>query len=217
MTEDPILQRGLIENYEHFHSANIYGLGGRHLPFLLPHIMALDPSSLVDYGAGRSDIARRLARKAHIERVVAFDPAVPDIAERPQETFDVLMSLDVLEHIPEEEMDAVLAEMAEMAEHAIHVIDIRLADATLSDGRNAHVSLHDEAWWHARLARFTPAVRPVPIRHPGRVAFKTWDAKLPAWRHHLLERRESLLLWATRRLSPSARRRRHERRRRARG
>jgi hypothetical protein len=206
------LERSLIRDYEYFHSSNIYGFGGRHLPFLLPHILALRPHSLIDYGAGRSDIAYRLGAKAQIERIACFDPAVPARAALPARTFDLLISLDVLEHIPEEEMDTVLAEMAGLARHMLLVIDIAPATAVLSDGRNAHVSLHDEAWWQARLARFVPAIRPVPIRRRNRVAFKSWDAALPPWRHAWIERREAFLLWGRKRLNPMARRQRRQRR-----
>lgn len=208
-----MVERSLIENYEGFHSSGVYGFGGRHFAFLLPHLMALRPDSLVDYGAGRSDMAQRLGRRLRAGRVAVFDPGVPAIAQKPEGRFDVLLSVDVLEHIPEAEMDAVLSEMAGMADHWIHVIDTRPATAILADGRNAHVSQHDEGWWRERLARFMPAIRPVPIREPGRVAFKTWDAELPALRHALVERRESALRWIERKLNPAARRRRHERRR----
>jgi hypothetical protein len=107
-----------------------------------------------------------------------------------------------------------LNEMANIGRNFLHIIDTRPAMAVLSDGRNAHVSQHDESWWHERLKKFMPTIRPVPIRHTGRVAFKSWDEELPAFRHQLIETREALRLWATRRLSPSARRQRLERRRR---
>jgi hypothetical protein len=186
------MERRLIADYEYFHAAEIYGTGGRHYPYVLAHVLALSPDSLVDYGAGRSDIALRLARKAKSKRVARFDPAVPEFAQKPAGVFDLLVSFDVLEHVPREEMDSVLAEMARMASHALHVIDIKPAKAVLSDGRNAHVSLHTEAEWQALLARYWPSIRPIPHRSPSRVAFKTWDAALPTWRHRLIEGRELL-------------------------
>jgi hypothetical protein len=208
------MERSLIKEYEHFHAADIYGFGGRHFSFILPHILALKPTSLIDYGAGRSNIAQNISEKAGINEIVSFDPAVPVRAIRPQKVFDLLISLDMLEHVPEEEMDGVLSEMASMANDFLHVIDTRPAKAILSDGRNAHVSQHAEDWWHARLKRFMPTVRPVPIRHTGRVAFKSWDEELPAFSHQLIESREAILMWAIRRFSLSARRQRRERRRR---
>ncbi len=193
------MERSLIAEYEHLHSSRIYGTGGRHFPYMLPHVLAIRPNSIVDYGAGNSNIAAWIAKRAAIKgRVVMYDPAVPGRAEKPVDRFDLLVSFDVLEHIPEEELDAVLAEMASMADHFLHVIDIRPAKAILSDGRNAHVSLHSPDWWQERLSRFMPGVRRIP--RDNRAAFKTWSAELPPWRSAFVERRERTLRWGARKL-----------------
>lgn len=206
------MNRSLIKEYAYLHSARIYGTSDRHYHYILPHILALRPTSLVDYGAGQSKISLRLGRAVGIKRIARFDPAVPEVAEKPRGAFDLLISLDVLEHIPATEMDTVLAEMASMAKHALHVIDVRPAKTILSDGRNAHVSLHSQAEWQELLVRHWPSVRPLKQRIRGRVAFKTWDAELPFWRHTLIERREALLHWMNRK---AGRRWRSTRRRRS--
>jgi len=185
------VDRNLIENYVHLHSSGAYGFGGKHLPAVLPHLMALKARSLIDYGAGRSRIAERLGHKAGIPDVVSFDPAIPERSVLPDRRFSVVVSFDVLEHIPEEEMDAVLEEMATLAPDALHVIDTRPAIALLSDGRNAHVSQHDEAWWLQRLGRHWPNVIAFPMRS-GRVGIKTWTQALPWWRHALITCREKI-------------------------
>lgn len=188
------IDRSLIADYQRFHSDGTYGLGGKHLPWLLPQLLALRPASLLDYGAGRSEIALRLGEKARIRRVARFEPAVSELQRRPAETFDVVMSLDVLEHIPDEELDAVLAEMAALGRHQLHIIDIRPAKAILADGRNAHVSLHSGEWWETRMQRHMPQIRRVACSRPDRVALRSWPQELPAWRRWFIERREKLLL-----------------------
>lgn len=185
-------QRKLISNYTHFHTSRIYGVGGKHLPTVLPHILELRPESIVDYGAGQSLIAEAIARKAGIARVARFEPSLPGLDVKPEGVFDLLVSFDVLEHVPEEEMDSVLEEMSSMARHALLIIDTRPAKAILSDGRNAHVSQHDEAWWHKRLTPYFPGCAPIPARN-GRVGFKTWPTRSSgAWRR-TIEIRERIL------------------------
>ncbi len=181
------MKRQDISNYQHFHASNIYGTGGKNFPYVLPHVLALSPSSLVDYGAGRSDIALWLGKAVGAASVARFDPAVPGIDRIPEGQFDVVTSFDVLEHIPDNELDAVLAEMAGMARHALLVIDIAPAKAILSDGRNAHVTLHEESWWQARLSKFFPDIKPFKIGRPHRVAFKTWPQEFPGWRNKFIE------------------------------
>lgn len=184
------MERRYVDDYKHLH-ATVYGFGGRHMRSILPHIMALKPASIIDYGAGRSRMVDRIAEKVGIGRVARFDPAVEGIDTVPAGRFDLLISCDVLEHIPEEEMDAVLAEMAGLADHHILVIDLLPASATLLDGRNAHVSLHPPEWWFDRVRRFIPGVAPFPVLDPGRCGLKTWTRALPAWRHWLVQTLES--------------------------
>lgn len=169
------MKRKDIEDYQKFHSSKVYGTGGKNFPYALPHVIIRSPGSIVDYGAGRSQIVHWLGAAVNATRTACFDPAVPGIDKLPDESFDLVVSFDVLEHIPEEELDAVLSEMKGLADDALLVIDTAPAKAVLSDGRNAHVCLHDEAWWHDRLKTYFPSIKPFPIGRPHRAAFRTWD------------------------------------------
>lgn len=196
----PQIQRRLLAEYERFHTDGTYGTGGRHLPWLLPQLLALRPQSLLDYGAGRSKIALRLARKARIGIVDRFEPAVAELATKPNAVFDVVMSLDVLEHVPEDEIDNVLSEIASLGRDQIHIIDIHPAKTILADGRNAHVSLHDGQWWENRMRRHMPSIRIVACSRPNRVALRTWHQELPTSQRWIIERRENLFLSIEKRL-----------------
>lgn len=77
--------------------------------------------------------------------------------------------------------------MSSVGKHALFVIDIAPAKAILSDGRNAHVCLHEEAWWQQRLIQFFPDIRPFYIDRPHRACFRTWDEEFPSWRRYLIE------------------------------
>lgn len=177
----------LVSEYASVHKAKRYGdTGWRSLPFILPHLLALRPRSLVDFGCGQSDLGFRLARAARIASVHRYDPAIPEFSARPGAFSDVLVNVDVLEHIPDEELDAAIADMASLARHAVIVIDTAPARLKLSDGRNAHVSLHDEAAWEKRLKKSFPTIRPITIGRKSRVGFKTFDEQLPAEVHDSL-------------------------------
>lgn len=180
----------LVSEYVTVHSSKRYGdTGWRSFPFLLPHLLALGPKSLVDFGCGQSDLAYRLGSAVRIGLIGRYDPAIPALSTRPTQRFDVLVNVDVLEHIPDEELDGAIADMAALADNAIFVIDTAPAKLILSDGRNAHVSLHDEAWWLARLRKSFPTARPIRIGRRNRVGFKTWDAEMPAPEAETLVRR----------------------------
>ncbi len=202
------MERTLIGEYEHLHRTSRYGATGhKALPYLLPHLLALRPKSLVDYGCGQSHLAEALSRKAGIPVTARYDPAIPEVSVRPSQVFDVVVNVDVLEHVPDVEIDSVAGDMAALGRHALLVIDTGPALTLLSNGCNAHVSQHDGPWWLQRLLPHFPALRPISIGRPRRVAFKTWDQTLPLLEHKAIEWRERVARHAARWLSGRQRRR----------
>lgn len=185
------MERKLIDEYARLHAAGPYGASGhKSLPYLLPHLLARKPVSLIDYGCGQSDLALQLGAKAGIADVTLYDPGIPARSTRPAKKSDLLINVDVLEHVPDDELDAVMADMASLATDALIVIDTAPARLLLSDGRNAHVSLHDGDWWLARLKPHFPKIRPIVIRRRARVGFKTFDAALSPLQESLIRNRE---------------------------
>jgi hypothetical protein len=188
------MERTLIAEYEREHRNSRYGATAhKSLPDILSHILAFAPRSIVDYGCGQSDLLFVLAERINLDRIARFDPAIPALKEKPEGRFDLLVSVDVLEHVPDTEIDAVTAEMVSMAADVLLVIDTGPAVLTLSDGSNAHVSQHDEAWWLRRLRPRFPALRPFRVRRKRRVGFKSFDADLPLLSRHYIAKREALL------------------------
>lgn len=189
-------QHSLVDEYAGFHSTDAsYGATGhKTLPWILPHLKALKPASLIDYGCGKGLLGPLVGRRLGIADIGRYDPAVPAFSAKPGRRFDVLINVDVLEHIPEDELDAVLADMAAVADEAILVIDTAPARTLLSDGRNAHVTLHGADWWAAKLKPHFPTIRPMTIRRRARVAFKTFDAEATAVETQAIRLRESLIV-----------------------
>jgi hypothetical protein len=107
-------------------------------------------ASVLDYGAGKGSLARALALDGITTH--EYDPAVPgkDAAPAPA---DLVVCTDVLEHIEPDCLDGVLAHLAALTRRKLFVdVCTRKAIKTLPDGRNAHLSLHDSAWWRDKLA-----------------------------------------------------------------
>lgn len=189
-------EHSLVKEYAGFHSTDAsYGATGhKTLPWILPHLKALQPKSLIDYGCGKGILGPLVGGRLGIAEVGRYDPAVPQFAVKPDRRFDVLINVDVLEHIPEEELDGVLADMAAIADHAVLVIDTAPARTLLSDGRNAHVTLHEADWWEAKLKPHFPTIRPMKIKRRARVAFKTFDAEATPASTQAIRLRESLIV-----------------------
>ena len=183
----------LIQQYRVIHSREAYGnTSVKNLPYLLPLIDELAPKTIIDYGCGQSSLADELA-KATGARATRYDPAIPQYSAKPEGVFDLLVNVDVLEHVPEDELEPIIAEMAAFAKNAIVVVDTGPAVLVLPDGRNAHVTQHDQAWWAARLGQHFPYLEPIRVRSKRRAAFKTWkSADNRALRNFMIHVREEV-------------------------
>lgn len=169
----------LIAQYRVIH-ANSPGYGSsssKRLPFILPYVRATGARSIIDYGCGQSALPDMLEAAADCI-VTRYDPALSQYAQRPSGRFDLLVSIDVLEHIPEPDVGATLADMASLAERAIIIVDTKPAATFLPDGRNAHVTLRPAQWWAERLREAYPTVEPIAVRRRP-ASFRTWSMGLP--------------------------------------
>jgi hypothetical protein len=169
----------LIDQYRQIHATSVYGdTSVKNLRFLRPEISLLRPRSILDYGCGQSQLLDQL-RLGYPAELNRYDPAIPAYARKPETLVDLLINVDVLEHIEDRDLDPVLSEMASLARNAIIIIDTRPAKAVLPDGRNAHVTIRPHHWWRERLSRHFPRLYPLATARRSRAGFKTWprDAK----------------------------------------
>lgn len=108
-------------------------------------------ASILDYGAGQGSLGAELRARGFV--VADYDPAVESMAAPPAPA-DLVVCTDVLEHVEPDKVDAVVDHLGELARVAAFVVISLVPTAkTLSDGRQAHISLHPSGWWAARLSR----------------------------------------------------------------
>ena len=100
-------------------------------------------STFVDYGCGKGRLAHGLRIPSDYPHVVTgqlYDPAVPRFAKLP-EPAELVVCIDVLEHVERGNLDAVLDHIRELAKRLVFLtIHCGPAAKTLPDGRNAHVT-----------------------------------------------------------------------------
>ena len=115
--------------------------------------------NVLDYGAGKGTLGVTLG-----DFVQNYDPVTFPLDPKPA---DLLVCLDVLEHIEPEMLDAVLAHMRSLMKVCgLLTICTRPAQKNLPDGRNAHLIVEQEDWWVARLTGAGFIVRIMETDHP---------------------------------------------------
>ncbi|MBR1150092.1 GT-D fold domain-containing glycosyltransferase [Bradyrhizobium sp. JYMT SZCCT0428] len=121
--------------------------GHKHAEAVRGLIEEVRPSTILDYGCGRGELAKALAPI----RVSEYDPAIAGKDGMPKPC-ELVVCTDVLEHIEPDRIDAVLDHLAVLAGRALYlVIATRPANAVLPDGRNAHLIVEGAEFWIAKL------------------------------------------------------------------
>jgi hypothetical protein len=99
--------------------------------------------TILDYGCGKGVLRESLFN------VTNYDPAT--FPDRP-EPHDLVVCLDVLEHVEFELLPNVLDDLRKLTKQALFVvIATQPAKKVLPDGRNAHLIVENGDWWRDQL------------------------------------------------------------------
>jgi hypothetical protein len=113
--------------------------------------------TVLDYGCGKGrQYATSRWRKMRREiKLAKYDPAVPEFATPHSGPVHGIICTDVLEHVPEEELDGLLSQLAGKAEKWMFFsICCRPSNRFLPDGTNCHVTVKPEKWWLELLKQY---------------------------------------------------------------
>lgn len=167
---DKLLSEGIVRlfnNYTYLHDKEPnYGLGGSHYAVDIRRLAQKhDALWILDFGCGKGGLVKSLDGEP-LQRsrpytftprhfplnVEGYDPYVKEFCKPPEHEFDMLVSTDLLEHIPEKELDEIFNDMLSYQPRLMfHAISNRKATQILPDGTNAHKTVKDAAWWLDKL------------------------------------------------------------------
>ena len=148
-----------IEEYKKFHREHSdYGSGGA-IKFYWQHIDDLikdtKTETLLDYGCGKAEVYE--VNDWGWPKPSLYDPAIPEYENLPDGPFHGIISTDVMEHIPEEQLPQIFDEIYTRAERFVFLgIATSPAKAILSNGENAHCTLENIEWWAEKVEQYAP-------------------------------------------------------------
>lgn len=135
----------------------------KHVEAIISLAEAVGAKTALDYGCGKGNQYSRLVDwngerwplEDHLGFLVdKFDPAVKKFASTPLDhPRDLVWCTDVMEHIPEEDIDFIVSELSRLSAKALFVtVGTYPAKKTLPNGENAHVTIKPLEWWEERFA-----------------------------------------------------------------
>lgn len=108
----------------------------------------------IDYGCGQAGAWSdyKLEKLFSLEEVVLYDPGVEKYSTRPKDRCDLVLCIDVLEHVPEECVDEVLNDICSLSNKVVFMnISTRPSTKKIVDGTNAHATVKPKQWWQAKI------------------------------------------------------------------
>lgn len=159
-----------------------------HVYDFRPFFRCIDPDAyILNLGCGR---AESLLTYQNAHGVDFNDSLIPlwhklrvddrchiyDVADGlpwPSNEFSYTISVDFLEHVQPDSVDAVLAEVVRLAPHGRHVIDTKVESRFRGPGgENLHPSANNPAFWEEALKRAGAADYTYQLR--GAFVFASW-------------------------------------------
>ena len=124
-------------------------------------------NSLLDYGCGKGSFIST-CQKIFSSRVkiYGYDPGNKDYEKLPEGSFDLVTSLQVLEHLEHHEIEETLSNIRRKTKKvALLVVDLKPAKKTLADGRNAHIMLAPPEWWLGKVYSYFGCISTVTVNN----------------------------------------------------
>lgn len=108
----------------------------------------LQAQSVLDFGCGKGTLidALKSLYGASID-LCGYDPYVKGKDLIPNKKYDPILCTDVLEHIPEEEIEGVLDQIKIYGSNVFFVLDHSKAFTVLPNGENAHCTIKPLEWY----------------------------------------------------------------------
>lgn len=158
-----------INSYKKMHTEGIGSLNGAEIfkgYSLIKSIVDIKDvinhtksKSIIDFGCGKAMYYKNklkvedvnyisLQNYWDIEKIILYDPAVSEFSDYPKVIADGIISTDVIEHIPPEDVINFIDEMFSLCKNFIYVVIATIpASKVFENGENIHICLKTEQEW----------------------------------------------------------------------
>lgn len=140
----------------HLNGNNIWTGGSlkKHISYIKDVIKKNNIKTILDYGCGKATCHKNKSTKVwNYDELFLYDPCVLEYNKKPiDKKFDLVICTDVLEHIPESDIDNILKELISYSNKLLFLsISTREADKKFFDNENVHLTIKNKDWWLDKL------------------------------------------------------------------
>ncbi len=144
-----------IEQYKQLHKQEKdYGNSKDFLEELCLVIDFLKPKTILDYGCGKGGRIEELKKIYPNIDIYGYDPAIEGKDFLPIHKVDLVINFDVLEHIPEDEIEDVVKKISSISQNVYFGLHHALAVFHLPNGENAHCTVKPIFWYYELFNKY---------------------------------------------------------------
>lgn len=154
-----LISEKYVKELKQLHSASSsFGIGSvtaKHYPLILEIAKKHSLVSIFDYGCGKGHFIDHVKNTMPEITVTGFDVASEKWSILPEESFDLTVCLDVMEHVEFGALSSVLQEI-KLRTKKVFICSVANYPAAkkLADGRNAHVTQMPFGYWFNLLSMY---------------------------------------------------------------
>ena len=169
MSDSKTLYKELHKRDSRFGSRGDAGGVTKNIKHAIESLKKANVKSILDYGTGKGALVHSLRNSLPAGYIVdGYDPSVKEWEKKPEQKYDIITCVDVLEHLEVANIDEILVSIKNVTQHfCFLLIDLQPAVQKLSNGRNAHTLLAPHDWWSSKIASHFYTTINFPVLNKG--------------------------------------------------
>jgi len=171
--------------------------GGQYAGDLIGKLLSFRPDfvTILDYGSGEGSLQKYVEDHGITDRKwTPYDPGIAGIDVKPEGTFDLVITTDVLEHVEPEQQDAVITELCNYADTALfneiacYATTTRFGSGPYK-GQDMHINLKIPCFWKREIEAIAKPLGLVRA-HSNTVVLEGWKVRYQSGLVRLNPRRD---------------------------